>query len=104
MNDFVDILEHRVCEIHDCNLVGSECDDCDGEGGYHDCGEDSCCCLDPDEPNETCGRCHGTGHVEWCPEWSEQRPCTKKEWKTVKTWEDLKEEEWLSQETAKQTK
>lgn len=34
---------------------------CDGEGGYHDCGEDSCCCLDPDEANVLCRECGGSG-------------------------------------------
>lgn len=38
-----------------------DCWSCGGEGGYHDCGEDCCCCLDPDEPNETCDICHGKG-------------------------------------------
>lgn len=37
------------------------CYQCGGEGlGEHDCGEDTCCCLDP-EPNTTCGICKGEG-------------------------------------------
>lgn len=49
------------------------CDEC--EDGYdgHDCGEDCCCCLHPEE-NMICDRCDGNGG--WCrcmssPEWCE---------------------------------
>ena len=46
-----------------------ECWDCSGEGyTHHDCGEDCCCCLDP-EPNVTCGTCGGDGG------WSECADC-----------------------------
>lgn len=41
------------------------CPDCWGEGGYHDCGEDCCCCLEP-EANIECPTCHGDGFVS-CP-------------------------------------
>jgi hypothetical protein len=38
-----------------------ECDRCGGEGlDGHDCGEDTCACLDP-EPNEQCEQCSGEG-------------------------------------------
>jgi hypothetical protein len=40
---------------------GTTCWACHGEGGYHDCGEDCCCCLDKDEITETCEECGGTG-------------------------------------------
>ena len=38
-----------------------DCWNCD-ENGFvdHDCGEDSCCCLDP-EPNVRCDICKGKG-------------------------------------------
>ena len=37
------------------------CDWCDGEGfSGHDCGEDTCCCADPEE-NITCHVCGGSG-------------------------------------------
>lgn len=43
------------------------CNSCDD--GYsendHDCGEDVCCCLDP-EPGQ-CSECDGKGHFLWCP-------------------------------------
>jgi hypothetical protein len=92
MNDEVDILEHRYCKIHECNLYGRDCEDCSGEGGYHDCGEDCCCCLDPEEPNARCSHCRGTGRLEWCPEYTDAKPCTRKNWETQKTWEELMEE------------
>lgn len=41
-----------------------ECPACGGEGVYgHDCGEDSCCCDDP-EDNEPCEVCGGSGVVK----------------------------------------
>lgn len=40
------------------------CPACGGAGGFHDCGEDSCCCLDPD--TSICETCNGDGEVS-CP-------------------------------------
>ncbi len=40
-----------------------DCWACHGEGGFHDCGEDCCCCLDKDEITETCQECGGTGRL-----------------------------------------
>jgi hypothetical protein len=38
-----------------------ECECCGGEGyTSHDCGEDSCCCLEP-EDNVQCDACGGNG-------------------------------------------
>ncbi len=38
------------------------CIECNGEGGYHDCGDDPCTCKDPDaDLNERCERCDGSG-------------------------------------------
>lgn len=36
------------------------CQNCNGTGAYHDCGEDCCCCADP-EPNVVCEECDGEG-------------------------------------------
>lgn len=52
------------------------CDEC--EDGYdgHDCGEDTCCCLDPEE-NVVCQYCHGRCGRHRCmssPEWCEANP------------------------------
>ena len=46
-----DLMDHETCV------------NCGGSGGFHDCGDDSCCCLDPDEITETCEECHGSGEV-----------------------------------------
>jgi hypothetical protein len=55
------------------SLYFVECDNCSGDGlSSHDCGEDTCCCLDP-EDNVTCDWCLGSGghwqclsSREWC--------------------------------------
>lgn len=40
------------------------CADCDGTGvNGHDCGEDTCCCLYP-EDNVSCDYCQGAGVYE----------------------------------------
>jgi hypothetical protein len=40
------------------------CWTCHGDGFYHDCGEDTCCCANPDEDDiYTCEECGGTGYV-----------------------------------------
>jgi hypothetical protein len=40
-----------------------ECPHCEGEAFVgHDCGEDSCCCADP-EPNVRCPVCMGMGEL-----------------------------------------
>ena len=56
--------------------VWHECEQCGGEGVYgHDCGEDVCCCLYP-EDNMRCDICRGKGgwwHCYICtPETSEE--------------------------------
>lgn len=39
-----------------------ECWACNGEGYYHDCGEDTCCCLDPETDDlHPCQECGGKG-------------------------------------------
>lgn len=55
-----------------CNYCGAEmervtCYACGGEGvDGHDCGEDVCCCLYP-EDNELCDVCNGRGRYWECP-------------------------------------
>ncbi len=55
-------LEIELCQRCRCCEVSWEaCDLCGGEGlDGHDCGEDTCCCLYP-EDNETCHQCDGAG-------------------------------------------
>lgn len=43
------------------------CPDCHGEGGFHDCGEDTCCCLHKSEHTDVCGTCRGRGWVSSPP-------------------------------------
>lgn len=40
---------------------GEACWRCMGDGGWHDCFDDTCCCLDPDEINVACPECGGSG-------------------------------------------
>ena len=41
------------------------CWQCGGEGGYHDCGEDCCCCAKP-KIDVICQECHGDGGYLIC--------------------------------------
>lgn len=70
--DFMDIPEDDepaapCCDVCGCELERERCDDCGGDGYWgHDCGEDVCCCLDP-EDNEPCETCGGEGGWWYCP-------------------------------------
>lgn len=59
-----------------------DCHQCGGEGvDGHDCGEDCCCCLYP-EDNMTCDICDGEGGWHRClssPEWCETHPLPGRE-------------------------
>jgi hypothetical protein len=48
--------------MENVSYVWVTCWECRGEGGFHDCGEDTCCCLEPDL-NEDCPTCKGEGEV-----------------------------------------
>ena len=49
-----------------CDLDWVDCDRCGGEGlDGHDCGEDCCACLYPEE-NEVCDQCDGLGGWNMC--------------------------------------
>lgn len=69
-----------------CARCGSSCEyrRCDScEDGYdgHDCGEDTCCCLHPEE-NVVCQICDGDGGWNVClssPEWCEANPLAGRE-------------------------
>lgn len=54
--------EHPVCpRCCCCEMIWHECENCGGEGvSGHDCGEDACCCLYP-EDNMPCDICDGEG-------------------------------------------
>lgn len=56
-------IQHHEPEFPACGKCGNEmdwrdCYNCEEGYSYHDCGEDCCCCLDP-EPNVCCDICKG---------------------------------------------
>ena len=63
--------DHGIDDEDYCPVCGSymervSCWNCGGEGGFHDCGEDCCCCLDKDEITEDCTECNGDGSYLEC--------------------------------------
>jgi len=51
------------CDPEDAALAETEtCWNCGGDGGHHDCGEDTCCCMNP-EINVPCEVCGGSGDI-----------------------------------------
>ena len=76
-----------------CARCGAECEwedcwNCGGEGtDGHECGEDCCCCADPDD-NVTCDWCGGKGGELRCtstPEWCEANPLPGQEKNKART-------------------
>ena len=62
MSTYCDDKTHGLAE-----LTVRDCWNCGGEGySSHDCGEDCCCCADP-EPNVPCDVCNGKGAFAACP-------------------------------------
>jgi hypothetical protein len=67
------------CQCARCgsSCYSEACEQCDGDGVYgHDCGEDCCCCFDP-EDNEVCSLCDGDSHWMCCissSEWCQAHP------------------------------
>lgn len=59
--DFDDWHEPACERCKCCGMYWVDCETC-GADGYsgHDCGEDTCCCLHPEE-NMRCDVCEGTG-------------------------------------------
>lgn len=53
----------RICGAHE-ELV--DCFQCCGDGGFHDCGECTCNCLDKDEITVDCVECDGRGMYREC--------------------------------------
>lgn len=54
--------------LEDCDGNGSvPCWECMGDGSYHDCGEDTCCCEFPEmDGRADCANCGGSGVIR-CP-------------------------------------
>ena len=52
--------EEAICKKCDTEVFWSDCYACDEGYSHHDCGDDTCCCLNP-EPNVKCDICNGEG-------------------------------------------
>lgn len=50
--------DEEVCKKCGGDVRWQECYDCEDGYSHHDCGEDTCCCLNP-EPNVICNICNG---------------------------------------------
>ena len=60
------IIDHDDNDHAYCPLCGAyeewvECWQCHGQGGWHECGEDCCPCLDKEEVTRDCDECFGQG-------------------------------------------
>ena len=63
-------VERRVSDdVCDCGCEKEHvtCWNCGGEGGFHDCFDDTCCCLDKDSITDDCDICEGNGGYLVCP-------------------------------------
>lgn len=67
LRNFLKANDKELCEnCGCCELVTEPCEQCGGDGVFgHECGDDTCCCLDPDD-NETCSECGGLGYFKQC--------------------------------------
>lgn len=67
LREFLKANGKQLCEgCGCCEMVAHKCWNCGGDGvSGHDCGEDCCCCLDP-EDNEPCDVCEGEGGWKAC--------------------------------------
>ena len=63
----IDEYDAEHCTICGRTLDLESCWHCLGDGGFHNCGEDTCVCLDPEELNEICDECDGEGAYLVCP-------------------------------------
>ena len=59
-------LARNVCpRCKCCELVIEDCEQCEDGLSGHECGEDCCCCAEP-EDNLRCDYCQGRGYFEVC--------------------------------------
>jgi hypothetical protein len=56
------------CKVCGAMLERVSCWNCCGAGGWHDCGEDCCPCLDKEEITVDCDECDGEGRYWICPD------------------------------------
>jgi hypothetical protein len=71
------------CQCARCgsSMSTEHCQECEDGFDGHDCGEDCCCCLHP-EDNVECQYCRGTGVRHIClssPEWCGANPLPGRE-------------------------
>jgi len=66
--------EEPFCTVCGSDVYWVDCENCEDGYSHHDCGEDTCCCLDP-LPNVVCDWCDGKGGWYVCLH------CDKKETK-----------------------
>ena len=81
----------QMMKLPDSLRTWVECSQCDPDyrgRSYHDCGEDSCCCLDP-EPNVICDTCDGKGGW-YIDEWFGER-ITQDELGEILMWRENKQ-------------
>lgn len=77
-DDYDDDPHGPACPLCGAEMWRERCWYCHGEGGWHDCGEDCCCCLHPDT-NIACPECGGEGGYWECYEVRRHRLRDKKE-------------------------
>lgn len=58
--------DEKTCAEHGCELMWADCGNCFEGFTGHDCGEDCCCCANP-EDNVTCDICNGKSGFFLCP-------------------------------------
>lgn len=71
------------CQCARCgsSMDYERCNQCEDGYSDHDCGDDCCCCLEP-ELNVPCDLCRGQGGWHTClssPEWCEANPLPGRE-------------------------
>ena len=52
--------KEAVCAKCGSDVMWEDCWNCEDGYSHHDCGEDTCCCLEP-WPNVKCDICNGEG-------------------------------------------
>ena len=52
--------QEPFCTVCGSDVLWVDCENCEDGYSHHDCGEDTCCCLDP-LPNVVCDWCDGKG-------------------------------------------
>lgn len=60
------LTDGKMCEEHGEEMIWARCGNCEEGCTGHDCGEDCCACLYP-ENNVPCDICEGEGGFFLCP-------------------------------------